>query len=41
VIGYLLTARVPTMFAGGTLLHILKLAVDESRRGSAPPSMLR
>ncbi|WP_407648963.1 GNAT family N-acetyltransferase [Glycomyces albidus] len=40
VVGYLLAARVPTLFAGGTVLEILELAVDEGHRGDGIGSLL-
>jgi N-acetylglutamate synthase-like GNAT family acetyltransferase len=40
VIGYLLAARVPTLFAGGTLLDVLELAVAEDHRGRGTGSLL-
>ncbi len=40
VVGYLLAARVPTLFAGGTVLEILELAVDEAHRGNGIGSLL-
>ncbi|WP_051741190.1 GNAT family N-acetyltransferase [Streptomyces xylophagus] len=33
VIGYLLALRVPTLFAGGTILELLELTVDAPLRG--------
>lgn len=40
VVGYLLAVRVPTLFAGGTLLDLLELAVDEAYRGRGAGSLL-
>lgn len=33
VVGYALAARMPTLFAGGTVLELLELAVDAPQRG--------
>ncbi|MFG3339498.1 GNAT family N-acetyltransferase [Glycomyces sp. NPDC048151] len=40
VAGYLLAARAPTLFAGGTVLEVLELAVDEADRGRGIGSLL-
>ncbi|MFC3492659.1 GNAT family N-acetyltransferase [Glycomyces rhizosphaerae] len=40
VVGYLLAARVPTLFAGGTVMDVLELAVDEAHRGRGTGSLL-
>jgi GNAT superfamily N-acetyltransferase len=40
VIGYLLAARVQTLFAGGAVLDVLELVVDEAHRGHGIGSLL-
>ncbi|GAA2474167.1 GNAT family N-acetyltransferase [Streptomyces longisporus] len=40
VVGYLLAVRMPTLFAGGTILELLELTVDESMRGRGAGSVL-
>ncbi|MDT0342466.1 GNAT family N-acetyltransferase [Streptomyces litchfieldiae] len=40
VAGYLLAARLPTLFAGGTVLSVLELTVDERHRGHGLGSLL-
>jgi ribosomal protein S18 acetylase RimI-like enzyme len=40
IIGYILAARQPTLFAGGTVLDILELTVDASYRGQGTGSLL-
>jgi ribosomal protein S18 acetylase RimI-like enzyme len=40
VVGYLMAARVQTLFAGGSVLDILELAVDEAHRGHGIGSLL-
>lgn len=40
VVGYLLAARAPTLFAGGTVLEVLELAVDKAHRGGGIGSLL-
>ncbi|TDC72237.1 GNAT family N-acetyltransferase [Streptomyces hainanensis] len=40
VVGYLLALRVPTLFAGGTILELLELTVDEPLRGRGTGSAL-
>jgi ribosomal protein S18 acetylase RimI-like enzyme len=40
VVGYLLGARMPTLFAGGTVLELLELCVDAPERGRGAGSEL-
>ena len=40
VIGYAYAARIPTLFAGGTVLELLELAVDTPLRGRGTGSRL-
>jgi N-acetylglutamate synthase-like GNAT family acetyltransferase len=40
VVGYLLALRMPTLFAGGTVLELLELTVDEPMRGRGTGSAL-
>ncbi|MEV7323826.1 GNAT family N-acetyltransferase [Streptomyces sp. NPDC093970] len=40
VVGYLLAVRMPTLFAGGTVLELLELTVDEPVRGRGTGSAL-
>ncbi|MFG2970540.1 GNAT family N-acetyltransferase [Streptomyces sp. NPDC048288] len=40
VVGYLLALRMPTLFAGGTVLELLELTVAESMRGRGTGSAL-
>jgi N-acetylglutamate synthase-like GNAT family acetyltransferase len=40
VVGYLLALRMPTLFAGGTILELLELTVAESMRGRGAGSAL-
>lgn len=40
VVGYLLAVRMPTLFAGGTILEVLELTVDEAARGRGTGSAL-
>ncbi|MFD4599194.1 GNAT family N-acetyltransferase [Streptomyces sp. NPDC058464] len=40
VVGYLLAVRVPTLFAGGTILELLELTVAEPMRGRGTGSAL-
>ncbi|MFK0153496.1 GNAT family N-acetyltransferase [Streptomyces sp. NPDC090493] len=40
VVGYLLALRMPTLFAGGTILEVLELTVTESVRGRGTGSAL-
>ncbi|MER5520766.1 GNAT family N-acetyltransferase [Streptomyces sp. NPDC048254] len=40
VVGYLLALRMPTLFAGGTILELLELAVAEPMRGRGTGSAL-
>ena len=40
VIGYLLALRLPTLFAGGTVLELLELTVDAAVRGRGTGSAL-
>ncbi|MBW8797485.1 MAG: GNAT family N-acetyltransferase [Streptomyces sp.] len=40
VVGYLLAVRMPTLFAGGTILELLELTVDEPMRGRGTGSAL-
>ncbi|MER5531200.1 GNAT family N-acetyltransferase [Streptomyces sp. NPDC002677] len=40
VIGYLLALRMPTLFAGGTILELLELTVAEPKRGRGAGSAL-
>ncbi|MER7179128.1 GNAT family N-acetyltransferase [Streptomyces hyaluromycini] len=40
VVGYLLALRMPTLFAGGTILDVLELAVAEPVRGRGTGSAL-
>ncbi|WP_089107043.1 GNAT family N-acetyltransferase [Streptomyces hyaluromycini] len=40
VVGYLLALRMPTLFAGGTILELLELAVAEPVRGRGTGSAL-
>jgi N-acetylglutamate synthase-like GNAT family acetyltransferase len=40
VIGYAYAARMPTLFAGGTVLELLELAVDAPLRGQGTGSRL-
>ncbi|MEU0946613.1 GNAT family N-acetyltransferase [Streptomyces canus] len=40
VVGYLLALRVPTLFAGGTILELLELTVDAPVRGRGTGSAL-
>jgi ribosomal protein S18 acetylase RimI-like enzyme len=40
VVGYLLAVRLPTLFAGGTVLDILELTVDAAHRGHGMGSLL-
>ncbi|MEV7323277.1 GNAT family N-acetyltransferase [Streptomyces sp. NPDC093970] len=40
VVGYLLAVRLPTLFAGVTILEVLELSVAEPMRGRGPGSAL-
>ncbi|MFJ4198711.1 GNAT family N-acetyltransferase [Streptomyces sviceus] len=40
VVGYAYAARIPTLFAGGTVLELLELAVDAPLRGHGTGSRL-
>ncbi|MFJ9867530.1 GNAT family N-acetyltransferase [Streptomyces sp. NPDC101165] len=40
VVGYLLALRMPTLFAGGTILELLELTVDAPARGRGTGSTL-
>ncbi|MGW7546789.1 GNAT family N-acetyltransferase [Streptomyces sp. NPDC054770] len=40
VVGYLLAVRMPTLFAGGTILELLELTVAETMRGRGAGSAL-
>jgi ribosomal protein S18 acetylase RimI-like enzyme len=40
VVGYLLAVRMPTLFAGGTILELLELTVAEPVRGRGAASAL-
>ncbi|MFD7875848.1 GNAT family N-acetyltransferase [Streptomyces sp. NPDC059766] len=40
VVGYLLAVRMPTLFAGGTILELLELTVAEPMRGRGTGSAL-
>ncbi|WP_328746968.1 GNAT family N-acetyltransferase [Streptomyces sp. NBC_00285] len=40
IVGYAYAARMPTLFAGGTVLELLELAVAPSRRGRGTGSRL-
>ncbi|MBY8882121.1 GNAT family N-acetyltransferase [Actinacidiphila acidipaludis] len=40
VVGYVLAVRMPTLFAGGTILELLELCVEEAERGRGTGSAL-